>query len=222
MNRTFLNKFVYWVVTLILMYGFIYGFNFLLTTITIAYHGHSAPTFEQQPEIYKFLVFPRSVSVQIYSDKTFSKSVGTLDRAVQTDAQEIKDGVVAIELYPGKDDSGYVKYNSLSFLPQNNDQKWLQSSQEFLDAFYGDVEIAWKSFLNSDGTLNVQYTVKDYKYARAATYMYLTDGEHLLKVHPLIQTIGVAPARLVMYDIPLLILLIIIAFIVKRRIFRKI
>lgn len=219
MNPTFLNKTVYYVLALVFIYGIIQGFNIFLTNIWS--QGESVPTFEQQPEMYKFLVFPTGDNVQIYSDNTLTKSIGTLDRAVQTNGQEIKEGIVVINLYPDKDGLGYVKYSSLSFLPPNNDQKWLQNGQKFVASEYGDLEIEWESSSDSQGSRNVQYTYKDHKHVRSTTYTYITDGKNLARVNPPILKSGVASAAFLIYDTPVFLILLIIVFVLKRRIFRK-
>lgn len=220
MNPTFLNKIVYYAVALALIYGVIHEFNIFLTNIWS--QEASTPTFEQQPKMYSFLMFPASANIQIYSDKTLTKPVGTLDRAIPANGQEIKDGIVGINLYPDKDGLGYVKYGSLSFLPSNNDQKWLQNEQKFVASEYGNPEIAWEASPNSVGTYTVQYTFKDHKHVRSTTFMYITDGINLVKVNPPALKNGIASVAFLIYDIPVLLILVIVAFVVKKRIFRKV
>lgn len=211
---------MYYGVAFVLLCGSIYAFNTFLTTVW--YQEDSVPTFAQQPDLYKFLLFPVDGTVQIYGDKALSQSIGTLDRAVQANGLEIADGIVVIDRYSDKEGMGYVPYRSLSFLPAANDAKSLQNEKAFVASMYGDLEITWETLQNSLGTYTVRYVFKDHRHVRSTLYTYQTDGKKLLHIEPLIQKSGMLYAALCIYDIPVLLLLLTTIVLFKKRIFRKV
>lgn len=84
------------------------------------------------------------------------------------------------------------------------------------------IELTWSSTQNADGTYTINYTVEDDDHARSNTYSYITNGTDLIKVHPFTSKSGVVWAGMLIYDIPVFLVLLVITFVVKRRVFRKV
>ena len=212
-NPTLFNKFIFYVVVVVLMSGVVHLYTNFISLGSLFSYKDDTQMFLQEPQNYKFLAFPIDDNVEIYSDETLEKVIGVLDKAVHVNGQEIKDGIVVADLY--EEGIGYVKSNSLSFLPPNNDESYLKRKID-ISAQYGE-EIKWKSSKKSDSLTFIEYSIEDDKHARSVTYSYKTDGVTISKVYKPLHRSGLD----VFYILPFLLFLIVLVFMVRKIIFLK-
>lgn len=136
----------------------------------------SAQTFAPAaiPPGYCFLMFPDEKTM-VFRKPDFSSPIGPLTRAVLASQKELQSGVVQVFL--GTDD-GYVPTGRLHWIPA-------QAPEPMVDAWnraffvpgnrYG-TRGSWKMSPASDGSMEVEFVIRDDKHARLTRYVYCVTG----------------------------------------------
>ncbi len=221
MQKIVLSKFGYFAIVLVFVIGGIFLFNFFLSATWLK--DEPATTYEEQPVLYKFVLFPKNQDVSVYSDEALKQKVGTLAEAVKANGQEVKSGVVATGLFiAGKYTTAYVKTSDLSYFVDNSEAQRLVAKYNSISEQISDPELMiWNPRQNKNGTTTIEYTSRDDKHLRSTTYSYVINEATIASVYPIKADGGIVWAVYFWYDFLFGIFLLSITFFFKKYFFQN-
>lgn len=216
MQKIVLNKFGYFAIVLVFVIGGIFLFNFFLAATWLK--DKSATTYEEQPVLYKFVLFPKNQDVPVYSDKALTQKIGTLTEAVVSNGQEIKAGIVAAGLFIAeKYITVYLKTSDLNYLVDDSEAQRMVAKYNNTSQQINDPELMiWNSKQDKNGATTIEYTSRDDKHLRSTTYSYVINEATIASVYPIKADNGIVWAVYFWYDFLFGIFLLSITFFFKK------